>query len=160
MGRAFHEHLVSRTGMETKAQLIRHHPGGHEQGRVFSQQSSRLGFQGIDRWIFPIHVIAYLGLSHGFPHARSRLGDGIASQVNHRRPSTERCKYVQRPFFILRQSLDGNKKPDFRQNPLNLLGGNGACTKDGRLTHHAQQGGRPISRTRSGIQNQIDVMTQ
>ena len=51
-------------------------------------------------------------------------------------------------------------KPDFRQNPLNLLGGNGACTEDGRFIHHAQQGGRWISRTRSGIQNQIDVMTQ
>ena len=56
------DHLVSWLGVRLDRNLIGHRSGGHEDRRLFSEDSGHLFLEGIDRRIFPEDVIADLRL--------------------------------------------------------------------------------------------------
>src|SRR5262249_2407444 len=74
--------LLTRLGLNPDGQLIGHGTRRHKQGGLLAQQACRHVLEPVDRGIFSIHIVADFSLRHGLAHGFSRLGHGIAAQVN------------------------------------------------------------------------------
>ena len=68
--------------MDPDGDLVRHRPGGDEQGGLFAGDLGRLGLEGVDRGVLAIGVVADFGLGHCTPHPGGRAGQRVASDVD------------------------------------------------------------------------------
>jgi hypothetical protein len=68
--------------VEAHGDLISHASGGHKESGFAAEDLSGIGFEAIDGRVFAVDVVADFGAGHGFAHGRSRLGDGIAAEVD------------------------------------------------------------------------------
>ena len=55
---------------------------GDEQARLEAKPLRAFAFELVDRWIFAVDVVAYLGLGHRGAHGRRGLGDGVRAQID------------------------------------------------------------------------------
>jgi hypothetical protein len=82
---ALQQHLVARIGEHVQADLVGHGAGGHEEGGLGAQPVRHAGLEPVDGRVFPVHVVADLGLGHGSAHPVGRARDGVAAKIDHGR---------------------------------------------------------------------------
>ena len=75
-------HGGSGRGQEPHGNLVGHGPRGDEEcGRLADALGERL-LQRAHGGIFPVVVVAHLGVGHGAPHGRCRSGDRVTAQID------------------------------------------------------------------------------
>ena len=79
----FNNHFMSWIRLCTKTELIAERARGNEERSAFSNHGGADFLEPVDGRIFSINVVTYIGIRHRFAHGRRRLGDGIASEVDH-----------------------------------------------------------------------------
>jgi hypothetical protein len=75
-------HFASPRAMGKNGELITERTTGYEDSGLLSGQIGGQGFQLVDRGIVAIHVISYMGGSHGPTHSLGWPSDSIATKVN------------------------------------------------------------------------------
>ena len=76
---------------DPEGDLVGHDPGGHEEGGRLAHPLGVGLFQGVDRGVFAVLVVAHLGLGHGPAHLRRGLGDGVAAEIDEARRHGAGC---------------------------------------------------------------------
>src|SRR5947209_10784691 len=84
VGTLFADDLLSMMRVDLDGNLVAHGAGGNKNGGFPPENLCGPLLQPVDRGVFTINVIANLSFSHGAAHFGSRLGDGVAAQVNRR----------------------------------------------------------------------------
>ena len=77
------DRLLSSSQVPQLRNEVRHRPAGDEEGGLLAEQLGGTFLQGVDRWVVAEDVVAQLGLVHGLPHGRGRVGDGVAAEIDH-----------------------------------------------------------------------------
>ncbi len=77
------DRLLSPSQVPELRDEVRHRPAGDEEGGFLAQQLGGTYLQGVDRWVVAEDVVTQLGLVHGFPHGRGRVGDSVATEIDH-----------------------------------------------------------------------------
>ena len=81
---ALYNDFITRLGLSANRELVGHDAGRHIQRSGFSQKGCRDLLQAVDSGIFAVDIVAHGGAAHGFAHHVRGLGDGVASEVDHR----------------------------------------------------------------------------
>ena len=79
------DHFIARLRMHLDSDLIGHRAAGTEQGGLLAKEFGRLLLQGIDGGILTEDIVPHPRLQHCFEHLAGRLGDGVASNIDHLR---------------------------------------------------------------------------
>jgi hypothetical protein len=75
--------FIAGLSMDLDTDLIRHGPGGDEQGGLFTKQFRDAFFEAAHSRVFAEDIVADLSSSHGSSHAWCGAGYSVTAQVYH-----------------------------------------------------------------------------
>ena len=82
VGAGVAEQLIAGLGMNADGDLVGHRARGDEEGGLLAEQLGHLAFQGDDRGVLAVDVVADLGLGHRPSHRGGRFRDGVGAKVD------------------------------------------------------------------------------
>jgi hypothetical protein len=78
-----HDDLVATPAVREQRRQVAHRATGDVEGGFFAEHLGRELFEPAHGWVLTELIVADLGIRHGLPHGRCRLGNGIAPQIDH-----------------------------------------------------------------------------
>ena len=73
--------LRARARVDAQRELVAHRAGRDEERGLVPEDLGGLFLEEADGRVFPVDVVADLGLGHGLPHARRGFRDGVGAEV-------------------------------------------------------------------------------